>query len=121
MVGLVDFRCCMSDGVSVIAEPLNDDGTMRADVFYNTLGTSYINIALQTAHAADPNAKLYINDYNLEYAGEFERLPLCIFCDANGCLPYRPQNRCHGPTCRGPLGGRCPHPWYRFPGSPHPW
>lgn len=82
MVGLVDFCCCMSDGVSVIAEPLNDNGTMRADVFYNTLGTSYINIALQTAHAADPNAKLYINDYNLEYAGEFERLPLCAFCDA---------------------------------------
>jgi len=53
----------------VINEPLNDNGTMRADVFYNTLNTAYINIALRTAHAADPNAKLYINDYNLEYTG----------------------------------------------------
>ncbi|KAF8554599.1 glycoside hydrolase family 10 protein [Imleria badia] len=53
----------------VINEPLNDNGTMRADVFYNTLNTSYISIALQTAHIADPNAKLYINDYNLEYIG----------------------------------------------------
>ncbi|KAN0092983.1 glycoside hydrolase family 10 protein [Tylopilus felleus] len=53
----------------VINEPLNDNGTMRANVFYNTLNTSYISIALQTAHAADPHAKLYINEYNLEYTG----------------------------------------------------
>ncbi|CCM00687.1 uncharacterized protein FIBRA_02726 [Fibroporia radiculosa] len=54
----------------VINEPLNDNGTMREDVFYNTLGTSYIEIALTAARAADPNAKLYINDYNIEYVGE---------------------------------------------------
>ncbi|KAG8213287.1 glycoside hydrolase family 10 protein [Butyriboletus roseoflavus] len=57
------------DAWDVINEPLNDNGTMRADVFYNALNTSYINIALQMAHAADPIAKLYINDYNLEYTG----------------------------------------------------
>lgn len=64
----------MSDGASAIAEPLNDNGTMRANVFYNTLNTSYISIALQTAHAADPHAKLYINEYNLEYTGKMEQL-----------------------------------------------
>ncbi|KIJ66957.1 glycoside hydrolase family 10 protein [Hydnomerulius pinastri MD-312] len=53
----------------VVNEPLNDNGTMRADVFYNALNSSYINLALQTARAADPYAKLYINDYNLEYTG----------------------------------------------------
>ncbi|KAG6374383.1 glycoside hydrolase family 10 protein [Boletus reticuloceps] len=53
----------------VINEPFNDNGTMRANVFYSTLNTSYIGIALRTAHAADPKAKLYINDYNLEYTG----------------------------------------------------
>ena len=81
------------------AEPLNDNGTMRADVFYNTLNTSYINIALQTAHAADPNAKLYINEYNLEYTGKLKQLPHCDCCDDNECLPRRSQDRCHGPTC----------------------
>ncbi|KAI0833643.1 glycoside hydrolase superfamily [Trametes gibbosa] len=50
-------------------EPFNDDGTWRQDVFYNTLGTSYIPTALKAARAADPNAKLYINDYNIEQAG----------------------------------------------------
>ena len=50
-------------------EPFNDDGTWRTDVFYNTLNTTYISIALQAARAADPAAKLYINDYNIEQTG----------------------------------------------------
>ncbi|KAK7690461.1 hypothetical protein QCA50_005559 [Cerrena zonata] len=53
----------------LLREPFNDDGTFRTDVFYNTLGTDYISIALQAARGADPNAKLYINDYNVEGPG----------------------------------------------------
>jgi endo-1,4-beta-xylanase len=50
----------------VVNEPFNDDGTFRSDVFYQAMGQGYIADALRTAHAADPNAQLYLNDYNIE-------------------------------------------------------
>ena len=50
----------------VVNEPLNSDGTLKQDVFFNAMGSGYIADALRTAHAADPNAKLYLNDFNIE-------------------------------------------------------
>jgi endo-1,4-beta-xylanase len=50
----------------VVNEPFNDDGTLRQDAFFTAMGSGYIADALRTAHAADPNAKLYLNDYNIE-------------------------------------------------------
>jgi endo-1,4-beta-xylanase len=50
----------------VVNEPLNGDGSFVNDVFYQAMGPSYIADALRTAHAADPRAKLYLNDYNIE-------------------------------------------------------
>jgi endo-1,4-beta-xylanase len=50
----------------VVNEPFNDDGTLRQDAFYTAMGSGYIADALRTAHAADPSAKLYLNDYNIE-------------------------------------------------------
>ncbi|WP_232247214.1 endo-1,4-beta-xylanase [Kitasatospora azatica] len=50
----------------VINEPLNGDGSLVSDVFYQAMGSGYLADALRTAHAADPGAKLYINDYNIE-------------------------------------------------------
>ncbi|KAG8166687.1 hypothetical protein KVR01_002376 [Diaporthe batatas] len=53
----------------VVNEALNDDGTWRASVFYNTMGTSYFPVAFAAAAASDPAAKLYYNDYNIESSG----------------------------------------------------
>ncbi|KAI0091087.1 glycoside hydrolase superfamily [Irpex rosettiformis] len=60
---------CPSHSWDVVNEPFNDDGTWRSDVFYNTLGTSFVEIALNAARQADPTAKIYINDYNIESPG----------------------------------------------------
>ncbi|KAL5448762.1 hypothetical protein PMIN07_000609 [Paraphaeosphaeria minitans] len=53
----------------VVNEALNEDGTYRINVFYNTIGPAYIPIAFAAAATADPSAKFYYNDYNIEAAG----------------------------------------------------
>jgi endo-1,4-beta-xylanase len=54
----------------VVNEPFNEDGSFRQDAFTNAFGGSgYIADALRTARAADPTAKLYLNDFNIEGTG----------------------------------------------------
>jgi GH35 family endo-1,4-beta-xylanase len=62
----------------VVNESLNDNGTLRVgsedlaatNIFYwpYYLGKDYAVTAFKIAHTADPDAKLFINDYNLESA-----------------------------------------------------
>ena len=55
------------DGWDVVNEAITDSaGTMRQTFWYNILGESYIDQAFRAAHDADPDAVLFINDYNNE-------------------------------------------------------
>ncbi|PGH19245.1 hypothetical protein AJ80_04110 [Polytolypa hystricis UAMH7299] len=56
-------RCYAWD---VLNEALEEDGTYRKTVFLDVIGPAYIPIAFKAAQKADPFAKLYYNDYNLE-------------------------------------------------------
>lgn len=53
----------------VVNEAFNEDGSYRETIWYKTLGPGYIADALRWAHQADPGAKLYLNDYNIEAVG----------------------------------------------------
>ncbi|MFC8230369.1 endo-1,4-beta-xylanase [Streptomyces sp. NPDC057287] len=53
----------------VVNEPFNEDGTFRTSPFHTAMGSDYIATALRAAHAADPDAELYLNDYNIEGLG----------------------------------------------------
>jgi len=59
----------------VVNEPFNEDGSPRSDIFSQATptngqpGLGYIATALTAAHQADPNAKLYLNDFNIEGVG----------------------------------------------------
>lgn len=49
----------------VVNEAFEDDGTLRNSIWKQNIGPAYIELAFQFAHEADPDAKLFYNDFSL--------------------------------------------------------
>lgn len=59
----------------VVNEAVPDDGELyRKSKFYEIIGPEYIEKAFEYAHAADPKALLFYNDYNTENATKRESI-----------------------------------------------
>jgi endo-1,4-beta-xylanase len=79
-LGATAMRAAMQDHIStvvsrwrgdieswdVVNEVFDDSGNLRQSFWLNTMGQSYIADAFRYARAADPDATLCINDYNVE-------------------------------------------------------
>ncbi|HVY28237.1 MAG TPA: endo-1,4-beta-xylanase [Polyangiaceae bacterium] len=52
----------------VVNEAFDDNGVLRNSVFNSTIGKSFIEEAFKAAREADPDVKLYYNDYDIESA-----------------------------------------------------
>ncbi len=59
-------------GWDVVNEAIDDRGNngqpdnLRNDSWYRVIGSNYLTMAFKWAHEADPKARLYYNDYNIE-------------------------------------------------------
>jgi endo-1,4-beta-xylanase len=62
----------------VVNEPLNWNGTLRWNPWEQAMGPSYIATALEDAHAADPTARLVINELGAEAPGLKSRALLAL-------------------------------------------
>ncbi|RYE28957.1 MAG: endo-1,4-beta-xylanase [Sphingobacteriaceae bacterium] len=60
----------------VVNEAIDDDSTkfMRNSLWYKICGDDFIPKAFEYAHAADPKAALYYNDYNSEHPAKREKI-----------------------------------------------
>ena len=65
-------------GWDVVNEAINDNGggqteNLRNSSWIRAIGPDYITMAFKWAHEADPNAKLYYNDYNIDQDTNYDQ------------------------------------------------
>lgn len=89
----------------VVNEAFNEDGTLRSTIWLQNLGPGYIADAFRWAHQADPRAKLFYNDFNLESLGPKSDAALALV------QQLRAQGvRIDGVGFQGHLGAQFPAP-----------
>lgn len=76
------------DGWDVVNEAINDEGQLRTgpvgewprrgEPWHAAIGDDYIEQTFRLAHAADPDAELYYNDYNEWYPAKIEAISRLI-------------------------------------------
>ncbi|MBE9226053.1 endo-1,4-beta-xylanase [Phormidium sp. LEGE 05292] len=54
----------------VVNEAVNKDGSFRDSIWLKTIGSEYIEMAFRWAHEANPNARLFYNDFEAEDLGK---------------------------------------------------
>jgi endo-1,4-beta-xylanase len=89
----------------VVNEAFNEDGTLRDTIWLRQLGPGYIAKAFRWAQEADPRAKLYYNDYNLESIGPKSDAAYALVQDLR-----RQGVRIDGVGFQGHLGLQYPYP-----------
>jgi endo-1,4-beta-xylanase len=50
----------------VVNEAVEEDGSLRDTIWLRSIGPDYLELAFRWAHEADPNARLFYNDYGAE-------------------------------------------------------
>jgi len=91
----------------VVNEAFNEDGTLRPTIWLNALGPAYIADAFRWAHQADPHAKLYYNDYNLERFAAAGVDVAITEADVRMVLPVTPEKLATQATYFGDMMRSC--------------
>jgi len=68
----------------VVNEAFNEDGTLRSDIWLNTIGPEYIELAFKFARKyTSPHTRLYYNDYNIETVNNKSQAVAALIKDFN--------------------------------------
>lgn len=66
----------------VVNEAIADNGEFKNSIWYRKLGREYFFKAFKYAHEADPNIKLFYNDYGQEFGGKKMRTIMALIEEA---------------------------------------